>query len=356
QAAVMILTAWGSDALEKQARQLGVKDFLSKGLSLEVLVEAIQRTLPQPANAASPAEAPAPAKAPQAATAAAGDGNFILVVDDEEPIRDLLKRFLSLRGYNVRLATDGQQALTLVEQEVPRLIVLDVYMPGMNGVEVLRQLRRKQFNVGVILLTASQDDTLLRGALESVEDSLPDVVVFSLYYPNVDPLLFCRALKQAHPLLPIMVITSPGASLEEIETLGVLAGGLDAVLEQPLDEARFLEVLQEVLAKRKLLSSSSVREAAQAISNRQPSVELAARTILFTDVRGSTQLLETTTTQTFFKDLNHKLTQQCEAVRQFSGDVVKFTGDGLMASFQGFDRLTQAFQCALKILELEKEN
>src|SRR2546426_968726 len=166
QAAVMILAAWGSDGLAKQARQLGVKDFLSKGLSLEVLVEAIQRTLPQPANAASPAEAPAPAKAPQAATAAAGDGNFILVVDDEEPIRDLLKRFLSLRGYNVRLATDGQQALTLVEQEVPRLIVLDVYMPGMNGVEVLRQLRRKQFNVGVILLTASQDDKLLQEALD----------------------------------------------------------------------------------------------------------------------------------------------------------------------------------------------
>jgi len=111
-----------------------------------------------------------------------------------------------------------------------------------------------------------------------------------------------------------------------------------------------------VLAKRKLLSPSSVREAAQAMSNRQSSVELAARTILFTDVRGSTQLLETTTTQTFFQVLNHKLTQQCAAVRKFSGDVVKFTGDGLMASFQGFDRLTQAFQCALKILELEKED
>jgi len=192
-------------------------------------------------------------------------------------------------------------------------------------------------------------------AMESVEDSLPDVVVFSLYYPNVDPLLFCRALKQAHPRLPIMVITSSGASLGEIETLGVLAGGLDAVLERPLDEARFLAALQQVLAKRKLLTPSSIMGAAQAISNREHSVELAARTILFTDVRGSTQLLETTTTQMFFKELNYKLTQQVAVVRQFSGDVVKFTGDGLMASFQGFDRLTQAVRCALKILELEKE-
>jgi class 3 adenylate cyclase len=192
-------------------------------------------------------------------------------------------------------------------------------------------------------------------AMESVEDSLPDVVVFSLYYPNVDPLLFCRALKQAHPRLPIMVITSSGASLGEIESLGVLAGGLDAVLERPLDEARFLAVLQEVLAKRKLLTPSSIRDAAQGISHREPSVELAARTILFTDVRGSTQLLETTTTQMFFKELNYRLTQQGAVVRQFSGNVVKFTGDGLMASFQGFDRLTQAVRCALKIVELEKE-
>ncbi len=192
-------------------------------------------------------------------------------------------------------------------------------------------------------------------AMESVEDSLPDVVVFSLYYPNVDPLLFCRALKQAHPLLPIMVITSAEASSREIEALGVLAGGLDAVLERPLDEPRFLAALREVLAKRKLLAPSSVRDASQAVANREHPVELAARTILFTDVRGSTQLLETTTTQTFFKELNYKLTQQCAAVRQFSGDVVKFTGDGLMASFQGFDRLPRAFQCALKILEMEKE-
>jgi len=166
QAAVLILTAWGSDALEQQARQLGVVDFLSKGLSLDVLVAAMERTLQQTAQAASPAQAAAPGGAPRAAPVAAGDGDFILVVDDEPQIRDLLKRFLTLRGYKVRVASDGQQALTMVEQEAPQLIVLDVYMPGINGVEVLRQLRRRKFTGGVILLTGSQDDKLLQEALD----------------------------------------------------------------------------------------------------------------------------------------------------------------------------------------------
>jgi DNA-binding response OmpR family regulator len=166
QAAVLILTAWGSDALEQQARQLGVVDFLSKGLSLDVLVDAMERTLQQSAPAAASAQAAAPGGVPQAAPVATGDGNFILVVDDEPQIRDLLKRFLSLRGYKVRVASDGQQALTMVEQEAPQLIVLDVYMPGINGVEVLRQLRRKKFTGGVILLTGSQDDKLLQEALD----------------------------------------------------------------------------------------------------------------------------------------------------------------------------------------------
>jgi len=166
QAAVLILTAWGSDALEQQARQLGVVDFLSKGLSLDVLVDAMERTLQQTAQAASPAQAAAPGGAPRTAPVAAGDGDFILVVDDEPQIRDLLKRFLALRGYKVRVASDGQQALTMVEQEAPQLIVLDVYMPGINGVEVLRQLRRRKFTGGVILLTGSQDDKLLQEALD----------------------------------------------------------------------------------------------------------------------------------------------------------------------------------------------
>lgn len=174
KAAVMILTAWGSDGLEQQARQLGAMDFLSKGLALDVLVAAMERALPKSAQApaAPPAASPAPAAAALGAPAAEASPSSqaamgsILVVDDEPQICELLKRFLSLRGYRVRAVPDGPQALAAVEQEVPQLVVLDMNMSGMNGVEVLRKLRAKKYGGGVILLTTGQDDKLLQEALD----------------------------------------------------------------------------------------------------------------------------------------------------------------------------------------------
>jgi two-component system response regulator (stage 0 sporulation protein F) len=88
------------------------------------------------------------------------------VVDDEPPIRELLRKFLTARDYQVRVAADGQQALALVDQKSPDIIVLDVHMPGMNGIEVLKRLRAKNYAGGVIFLTSSQDETLLQEGLE----------------------------------------------------------------------------------------------------------------------------------------------------------------------------------------------
>jgi DNA-binding response OmpR family regulator len=166
KAAVMILTAWGSDALEQQARQLGVMDFLSKGLALDGLVAAMERALPKSAQtpAATPAASPAPAA--EASPSSQAAMNSILVVDDEPQICELLQRFLSLRGYRVRAVPDGPQALAAVEQEAPQLVVLDMNMSGMNGVEVLRKLRAKKYGGGVILLTTGKDDKLLQEALD----------------------------------------------------------------------------------------------------------------------------------------------------------------------------------------------
>ena len=78
----------------------------------------------------------------------------ILVVDDDAPIRRMLDRTLSAEGYAVETAADGGEALAAVERSTPDLVVLDVGMPGVDGLAVSRRLRSKGLSVPVLLLTA----------------------------------------------------------------------------------------------------------------------------------------------------------------------------------------------------------
>jgi len=89
----------------------------------------------------------------------------ILVVDDEEPIQELLRFNLEKEGYVVCGATDGQEALKHVDSDHPDLIVLDLMLPGMDGLEVCRRLRSnpKFQHIPIIMLTAKGEeiDTVL---------------------------------------------------------------------------------------------------------------------------------------------------------------------------------------------------
>jgi DNA-binding response OmpR family regulator len=90
----------------------------------------------------------------------AGDGSSprqVLVVDDEPMVRNLLKRLLSLEGYGVLEAEDGQGAIDLVRTSKPDLVLLDVMLPSRDGLDVLAELRRTT-DVPVILVTAKGDD------------------------------------------------------------------------------------------------------------------------------------------------------------------------------------------------------
>ncbi|MFL5953338.1 MAG: response regulator transcription factor [Gaiellaceae bacterium] len=78
----------------------------------------------------------------------------ILVVDDDAPIRRMLDRTLSAEGYAVESAADGGEALVAVERSTPDLIVLDVGLPGVDGLAVSKRLRAKGLAVPVLLLTA----------------------------------------------------------------------------------------------------------------------------------------------------------------------------------------------------------
>ncbi|MBI5379090.1 MAG: response regulator [Nitrospirae bacterium] len=78
----------------------------------------------------------------------------ILVVDDEEDICRLLTESLRREGFQVAAARSGREALTLVEQEPPDLIILDLAMPEMDGIETLRRLRERGVTAKVLILTA----------------------------------------------------------------------------------------------------------------------------------------------------------------------------------------------------------
>ncbi|MQA90633.1 MAG: response regulator [Gemmatimonas sp.] len=84
----------------------------------------------------------------------------ILVVDDEPDISALVAYHLARASYRVRTATDGADALRAVENQLPDLIVLDLMLPGVSGLEILKELRRRPetHTLPVILLTARKEE------------------------------------------------------------------------------------------------------------------------------------------------------------------------------------------------------
>ena len=92
-------------------------------------------------------------------------GPTIMVVDDDVAIVKMLERILRLEGYDVITAGDGKAALLLLEKAKPDLVILDIMMPGLDGVQVL-QLMRERSNVPVIMLTARDEDFSIKQTLE----------------------------------------------------------------------------------------------------------------------------------------------------------------------------------------------
>jgi DNA-binding response OmpR family regulator len=82
----------------------------------------------------------------------------VLVVDDEAPIREVVRRYLQAEGVEVVEAADGPTALEMFEAHRPDVVVLDVMLPGLDGIEVLRRLRTRS-DVYVVMLTARTEET-----------------------------------------------------------------------------------------------------------------------------------------------------------------------------------------------------
>ncbi len=85
----------------------------------------------------------------------------ILIVDDDLPTCDFLRTFLTKKGYSVEIAMDGETALNILKEKRPHIMLLDIRMPGMSGIEVLRRSKEIHPDLKVIMITAVRDESMI---------------------------------------------------------------------------------------------------------------------------------------------------------------------------------------------------
>ena len=90
----------------------------------------------------------------------------ILIVDDEVAVCDLLKDFLTLKGYEVYTASDGYTAINKAKEVCPHLVLLDIVMPGISGIKVLKEIKKSNPKTGVIMITAVPDQGIITESID----------------------------------------------------------------------------------------------------------------------------------------------------------------------------------------------
>jgi pilus assembly protein CpaE len=119
-------------------------------------------------------------------------GERVLFVDDEEQIRKLLSTWLTRQGYEVVVANDGWEALKAIRTKAPDLVITDVNMPNMNGLELTRRLRadHRTARIPVIMLSArKQADDVLTGYAEGADEYIPKPVEMAVLAAKVEVLI-----------------------------------------------------------------------------------------------------------------------------------------------------------------------
>jgi len=142
----------------------------------------------------------------------------IVVVDDEQAVRDSLRRSLSFNGYDIAIAEDGEQALDVIEKEQPDLVILDVMMPKMDGLEVCRHLRSHGDDRPILVLTARDGvSDRVAGLDAGADDYLPNHLPWKSYLPGfgrccagLPPKLLAPAARPKSRSKILSLIPTPG--------------------------------------------------------------------------------------------------------------------------------------------------
>jgi two-component system, OmpR family, alkaline phosphatase synthesis response regulator PhoP len=173
----------------------------------------------------------------------------ILIIDDEEDIRDILKYNLEKEGFSVEVAKDGDEGLTKLKIFLPDLVILDVMMPGLNGIEVCEMIRTNpKFDKLVIcMLTARNEDySHIAGLDAGADDYVAKPVKPKVLISRINALLRRKGKFENHKIVSYdlvinrekYVVEKNGEVLhlprKEFELLALLASKPDIVFEREL--------------------------------------------------------------------------------------------------------------------------
>jgi DNA-binding response OmpR family regulator len=142
----------------------------------------------------------------------AGKGK-ILVVDDEPPVGEILSEFFTPKGYEVICALGGLEGLSKLEKFQPDVVLLDVRMPDMDGITVLRRIRDANARVGVLMMSGNTDS---EAAKETLQLGAFDYVLKPFDFDYLDRAVHKMLTAAAHPeprtvagLHPSLVVAEP---------------------------------------------------------------------------------------------------------------------------------------------------
>jgi class 3 adenylate cyclase len=247
----------------------------------------------------------------------------LLVVDDNELNRDMLSRRLGSRGFAVELAEDGERALARLEEETFDLVLLDVMMPGLSGIDVLRRVRKRwpESDLPVIMVTA-RDTT--EDVVEALQLGANDYVTKPLDFPVV----LARVESQ-------LTLKRQKAEIRRLAE--------DLELHNRFIQSLFGRYVSDEVVAGLLASPEGPR-----LGGEQRKV-----TLLMSDLRGFTPLTEGLAPERVLHLLNSYLAAMADVILAHQGTIDEFVGDAILAIFGAPlarpDDARRAVACAVRM-------